>query len=144
MFKINKSDRCHSGVTFFWCFYCWLWKGRCLLGHGYSLGKVNWTLSLSKWDKATSKLFRTSHRRWSIKKGVLKNSQKFTGKHLCQSLFFNKAAGHRLATLLKTKLWHRCFPVNFAKFLRTAFYRTPLRDSFWIILLFFLQDWGYD
>ena len=24
------------------------------------------------------------------KKGVLKNSTKFTGKHLCQSLFFNK------------------------------------------------------
>ena len=23
-------------------------------------------------------------------------------------------------TLLKKKLWHRCFPVNFAKFLRTA------------------------
>ena len=30
------------------------------------------------------------------------------------------------ATLLKAKLWHRCFPVNFAKFLRTSFfYRTP-------------------
>ena len=26
------------------------------------------------------------------------------------------------------KLWHRCFPVNFAKFLRTPFYRTPLGD----------------
>ena len=27
------------------------------------------------------------------KKGVLKNFAKFTGKHLCQSLFFNKVAG---------------------------------------------------
>ena len=27
------------------------------------------------------------------KKGVLRNSAKFTGKHLCQSLFFNKVAG---------------------------------------------------
>ena len=27
------------------------------------------------------------------KKGVLKNFTKFTGKHLCQSLFFNKVAG---------------------------------------------------
>ena len=26
-----------------------------------------------------------------------------------------------LATLLKRRLWHRCFPVNFAKFLRTPF-----------------------
>ena len=30
------------------------------------------------------------------------------------------------ATLLKKRLWHRCFPVEFAKFLRTTFlYRTP-------------------
>ena len=27
------------------------------------------------------------------KKGVLRKLTKFTGKHLCQSLFFNKAAG---------------------------------------------------
>ena len=26
-------------------------------------------------------------------KGVLRNFAKFTGKHLCQSLFFNKVAG---------------------------------------------------
>ena len=28
-----------------------------------------------------------------MKKGVLRNFKKFTGKHLCQSLFFNKVAG---------------------------------------------------
>ena len=44
---------------------------------------------------------RSSHRRCSVKKGVLRNFAKFTGKHLCQSLFFNKAAGLRPATLLK-------------------------------------------
>ena len=38
-------------------------------------------------------------RRCSVKKGVLKNAAKFTGKHLCQSLFFNKVAGLRHATL---------------------------------------------
>ena len=59
-------------------------------------------------------------------KGVLRNFAKFTGKHLRQSLFFNKVAGLRPATSLKTRLWHRCFPVNFAKFLRAPFpYRTP-------------------
>ena len=36
-----------------------------------------------------------------LKKGVLRNSTKFTGKHLCQSLFFNKVAGLWSATLLK-------------------------------------------
>ena len=41
--------------------------------------------------------------------------------HLWYSLFFNKAAVLRPATLLKKRLWHRCFPVNFAKFLRITF-----------------------
>ena len=53
-----------------------------------------------------------------MKKGVLKNFAKFRGKHLCQSLFLNKVAGLP-ATLLKQRLWHRWFPLNFAKFLRT-------------------------
>ena len=38
-------------------------------------------------------------RRCSIKKGFLKNFVKFTGKHLCQSLFLN--AGLRSVTLLR-------------------------------------------
>ena len=60
--------------------------------------------------------------RCSAKKLFLKNSQNLQ-KHLYQSLFFNS----RPATLLKKKLGHRCFPVNFAKFLRTHFFNiTPL------------------
>ena len=43
------------------------------------------------------------------KKGVLENFTKFTVKHL------------RPATLLKKRLWHRCFPMNFVKFFRTPF-----------------------
>ena len=67
--------------------------------------------------------FRSSHRRFSGRKGVLRNFAKFTGKHLCHSFFFNKAAGLRRATLLKKRLWDRCFPVNFAKFATTPFYQ---------------------
>ena len=33
-------------------------------------------------------------------------------------LFFNKVVGLRPATLLKKRLQHRCYPVNFAKFPR--------------------------
>ena len=66
-------------------------------------------------------VYRSSHQRCSIITGVLRNFAKFTGKNLCPSLFFNKVAGLRPATLLKNRLWHRCFPVNFAKFLRTTF-----------------------
>ena len=64
---------------------------------------------------------RSSHWVCSVKKGVLRNFAKFTGKHLCQSLFFDKVAGLRPATLLKNRLWYRCFRVNFAKILRTPF-----------------------
>ena len=66
---------------------------------------------------------KSSYRRWSVRKGVLRNFAKFTGKHLCQSLFFNKAT---FATLLKKKLWHRSFPVKFVKFLRALFYTEHL------------------
>ena len=49
------------------------------------------------------------------------NYETFAGKHVCQSLFFNKVAGLRSATLFKKILWHRSFPVNFVKMLRTSF-----------------------
>ena len=52
------------------------------------------------------------------KKCVLRNFTKLTGKHLCQSL------------LLKRRLWHRCFSVNFVKFLITA-----LLQNTWQLLL---------
>ena len=68
-------------------------------------------------------------------KRFLKNFTKFTGKHLCQSLFFNKVAGLRSATLLKKRLWHRYFPVNFAKFLKTPFFTEHL----WLLLLYLRQ-----
>ena len=61
-----------------------------------------------------------------MKKGVLENFAKLTGKHLCQNLFFNKVAGIRPATLLKKRFWHRCFPMNFAKFLGTTFFTEHL------------------
>ena len=69
---------------------------------------------------------RSSHQRCSMQKGILKNTTKFTGKHLCQSFFFNKVADLKPATSLKKELWNRCFPVNFVKFLRT-----PLDDCFY-------------
>ena len=46
------------------------------------------------------------------KKGILRNFAKFTGKHLLN-------------------LWRSCFPVNFAKFLRTPF----LTEHLWWLLL---------
>ena len=54
-----------------------------------------------------------------LPKSVLRNFAKFTGKHLCQTLFLNK------------ELWHRCFPVNFAKFLKSSFLHNT---SGWLFL----------
>ena len=36
----------------------------------------------------------SSHRKFSLRKGVLRNFAKFTRKHLCQSFFLNKVAKH--------------------------------------------------
>ena len=63
---------------------------------------------------------RSSHWRCSMGKYVLRNFAKFTGKHLCQSRFLNE-------------VWHRCFPVNFAKLLGTPFLTEHLR---WLHLSF--------
>ena len=38
----------------------------------------------------STKRNRSSHQRCSMKKGVLRNFRKFTGKHLCQSVFIKK------------------------------------------------------
>ena len=35
------------------------------------------------------------------------------------------------ATLLKKRLWHKCFPVNFVKFLRTPFF---IEHLWWLFL----------
>ena len=71
-----------------------------------------------------------------MKKGVLKIFTKFTGKHLRQSLFFNKVAGLKcsasLQLYLKKRLWRSCFPVNFAKLLRTPFLQNT---SGWLLLI---------
>ena len=68
--------------------------------------------------KANHILDRSSHRRCSVRKDVLRNFAKFTGKHLCQGLFMS---GPKACIFIKKRLWHRCFPANFTNFLRTPF-----------------------
>ena len=70
------------------------------------------------------------------KEEVLENFAKLKGKHLCQSLFLNKVACFRPATLLKKRLWHRCFLVNFAKFPSTF---SPTEHLPWLHLLLLPQ-----
>ena len=58
--------------------------------------------------------YRSCHQRCSITKVFFEISQKFTGKHLCQSLLFNQV-------VIKKETLAQAFSVNFAKFLRIPF-----------------------
>ena len=53
--------------------------------------------------------YRSSHWRCSVAKGVFRNFAKFTGKHLCHSLFFNKVAGAYFSFTLVTYLFSSVF-----------------------------------
>ena len=70
-------------------------------------------------------LLRSSRLEVFWKKGVLRNFAKFTGKHLCQSLFFNNVAGLKACNFIEKENLAQVFSMNFAKFLNTFFYRTP-------------------
>ena len=63
---------------------------------------------------------------------VLRHFTNFTEKLLWWSLFLIK-----LQALSKKRIWHRCFPVKFMKFLRTTFFAEELR---WLLLKLFLKE----
>ena len=63
---------------------------------------------------------RSSHQRCSVRKGVLRNFAKFTGKYLCQNPFFNKVVCPRPATSFKKETLTQVFS---CEFLRTPFSR---------------------
>ena len=69
----------------------------------------NWLFYSSEWKPGNIGSFRSSRPELFCRKGVLGNFTKFTEKHLYRSLFFNRIAGLRPATLSKKRLWHRCF-----------------------------------
>ena len=58
---------------------------------------------------------RSSYRRCSLTKGILRNFSKFTGKHL--RLFFKK------------RLLHRCFPMIFSEIFKNTFFTERLRAT---------------
>ena len=69
---------------------------------------------------------RSSRAEVFCKKGVLKISQNLL-ENTCARVFFLV----KLQALLKKRLWHRCFLVNFLKFLRTPFFTEHL---WWLVL----------
>ena len=69
----------------------------------------------------------------SVKKVLLNISQSSLENTCARISFFNKVAGLRPPTLFKKRLAQvfSCFPVNFAKFLRTPFY---IEHLWWMLL----------
>ena len=76
--KLDGVNSSKMSITYIWCLLMWVRK---------SPKKSFW--------------FRSNHRRYSIKKGVLRNFAKFTGKHQCQSLFLIKLKASDLQLCLK-------------------------------------------
>ena len=68
-------------------------------------------------------------------KGVLTNFAKFAEKQLCQSLFFNKVAGLKCATLFEKRYFGTYVFCQFYEISKKTFcYRTPLGDCFKTLL----------
>ena len=83
-----------------------------------------------------SSIFRSSRSQMFYKIVVLENFAKLTGKHLSWSVFLIKLKAFNFN---KKTLQHRCFPVNFAKFLRTPCSQKTLPDDYsciFIIIVF--------
>ena len=78
-------------------------------------------------------IFRSSHRRYSVKKGVLKNFANFKGKHLCWSLFLIKLQAWRLPTLLQRSFSTDVFLLNLRNFKEQLFWRASANGCFFIL-----------
>ena len=83
--------------------------------------------SLQKFDKDRSFIKKQQAEEF-CKKDVLKKFHKIHLKTPGLECLFNKVSGLRPATLLKNRLQHRCFHVNFVKFF--------LQNISWRLLLF--------
>ena len=69
---------------------------------------------------SSPKTDRSSHQSCSVEKGVLRNFEKFTGKHLCQSLIFNKVAG-AACNLIKKETLAQVFSCEFCEISKNIF-----------------------
>ena len=72
------------------------------------------------------KICGSSYQEVFCKKGVHNYFEKFTEKHLCQSL------RPEACNFIKKAIWHRCFPINFVKFFKNTFLKNSSGGCFWI------------
>ena len=65
--------------------------------------------------------YRSSRPEVFFKKGVLRNFTKFTGKHLCQSLFFSQVLSCEFCEICKNTFFYRTPPVTTSDINRGVF-----------------------
>ena len=123
-------------------FYYWIWTGK------YCLERLSKMEDMYVFHiNPLVPLFRTSlfrvvlsfyisiygsgHRRYSVKKCILKNFANFTGKHLCWSLFLLKRYSN-----IDVFLW------NLRSFQEHLFWRISANDCFWIYRGYCALPWN--
>ena len=80
---------------------------------------------------------RSSHQRYAVRKGFLRNFAKFTGKHLRQSLYFNRVAGHacsfiKIETLAQVFSSESCEISKNTFFIEHVWASASLSSCFWV------------
>ena len=78
-----------------------------------SIKSLSLMLHMDNWKHLVFR-YRSSRLEVFSKKDVLKHFAKFTEKHLCQSIFFNKVAGIRPAVLTEKETLARVFSCEFS------------------------------
>ena len=76
-------------------------------------------------------LSRSSHRRCFVRRGVLRNFAKFTGKHLSESLFFNKVADlkPKACNFIEKETLAQVLSCEFCKISINSFFTEHVREE---------------
>ena len=111
------------------CNFYWLRRWNSLLMH-IKENIIFWETSLNRSSQTITKVVARSYSVKTVFLKISKNSQENT---------FVRISFLIKLTFLKRRLWHRCFPVNFVKFLRTSFLKEHLP---WLFLP--LNTWSWE
>ena len=115
-------------------FYFYItWKRQKTSGFSRVLGVYrNVALTWNGLTVCSNRIRRSSRPDVFCRKDILRNFAKFTRKHFLPEFLFLIELQAPPALFLKKGLWHSCFSVNFAKFLRTPFLQNTADGCFWI------------
>ena len=96
--------------------------------------KRTWISSYKVWQFSAVCTRSLSQRLDNTEAVVQSGSVKKVFQEISQKLQENTYARVSFCNLIKKRLWHRCFPVNFVKFLRTPFF---IEQFWWLFLIIF-------